>query len=73
MRVVLGMGSQISYQRTNPICSVEGNGSASTIPAATVRFKPVATIGLTCAVGRACWSRPYANALYFLLVISTHE
>ena len=67
------MLSQISDQRTNPICSVEGNGSVSTIPAATVRFKPVATIGLTCAAGWACWSRLYANALYLLLVISTHE
>ena len=73
IRVVLSMLSQISDQRANPICRVEGDGSASTIPATTMRSKPVATVGLTCAVGRARSGRPYANALNFLLVISIHE
>ena len=73
IRVALSMLSQISDQRANPICSVEGNGSASTITATTMRLQPVVTVGLTCAVGRARSGGPYANALNFLLVISTHK
>ena len=73
IRVALSVLSQISDQHANPICRVEGDGSASTIPATTVRFKPVATVGHTRAAGRACGGRPYANALDFLLVVSTHE